>query len=263
MPAREGWTGWDTYAPFYDWENARTLGRRDVPFWRDVARRSKGRVLELGCGTGRISLPLARAGVTVVGIDRSGPMLERAAKRLSLLRKRTGGRRNSRLTLVRGDIRLLPFERGSFATVLAPYGVLQSLVREKDLKATLAAVADVLAPGGLLGVDLVPDVPNWREYANRVQLKGRAAGGTHLTLVESVKQDKRKHLTTFEQTYVERRGRHVERHTFHLSFRTLPIPAFTKRLERAGFIIEAALGDYRGGPWDERADVWIVLARRV
>ena len=34
------------------------------------------------------------------------------------------------------------------------------------------------------------------------------------------------------------------------------------RLERAGFTIDAVLGDYRGGPWDERADVWIVLARR-
>ena len=32
-PAHEGWHGWDDYAPFYDWENARTLGRRDVPFW--------------------------------------------------------------------------------------------------------------------------------------------------------------------------------------------------------------------------------------
>ena len=32
-PAAEGWHGWDDYAPFYDWENARTLGRRDVPFW--------------------------------------------------------------------------------------------------------------------------------------------------------------------------------------------------------------------------------------
>ena len=35
------------------------------------------------------------------------------------------------------------------------------------------------------------------------------------------------------------------------------------RLEKAGFRIEAVLGDYRGGPWDERADVWIMLARRL
>ncbi len=75
---REGWQGWDEYAPFYDWENAQTLGRRDVPFWRRVAIGAGGPVLELGCGTGRVSLPLARAGVNLVGVDRSAPMLARA-----------------------------------------------------------------------------------------------------------------------------------------------------------------------------------------
>ena len=79
---REGWQGWDEYAPFYDWENAQTLGRRDVPFWRRVASGAGGPVLELGCGTGRVSLPLARAGVELVGIDRSAPMLDRASRQL-------------------------------------------------------------------------------------------------------------------------------------------------------------------------------------
>ena len=83
-PVRQGWEGWDDYAPFYDWENARTLGRRDVAFWQRAAKDAKGRVLELGCGTGRISLPLARAGIRVVGIDRSEPMLGRAAHRRSV-----------------------------------------------------------------------------------------------------------------------------------------------------------------------------------
>jgi len=66
----QGHEGWDDYAPFYDWENARTLGRRDVPFWRRFAHDARGHVLELGCGTGRVTLPLARAGIRIVGVDR-------------------------------------------------------------------------------------------------------------------------------------------------------------------------------------------------
>jgi SAM-dependent methyltransferase len=249
---REGWTGWDAYAPFYDWENARTLGRRDVPFWRRVAAGAQGRVLELGCGTGRVALPLTRAGVALVGIDRSAPMLDRAARR---------GR--GRLRLVRGDIRTLPFADGEFAMVLAPYGILQSLLRDRDLEDTLGSVARVLAPGGLFGIDLVPDVPNWREYRNRVQMRGRARNGAHLTLVESVRQDPRRRLTTFEQRYLERQGRRRREHRFELTFRTLTVPQMGTRLARAGFGVRAVLGDYRGRPWDARSDVWIIVAEKV
>jgi SAM-dependent methyltransferase len=262
MPTREGWKGWDEYAAFYDWENARTLGRRDVPFWRSVAKQARGPVLELGCGTGRISLPLARDGVPLVGIDRSSGMLAHARRRAAALAQKRGGRSGRRLPLVRGDIRELPFGAGEFQMVLAPYGILQSLLRDRDLRSTLASVARVLAPGGLFGIDLVPDVPNWREYTNKVQLKGRAAGGAHLTLIESVRQDRRRHLTTFTQTYLRRRGRAITEHAFDLTFRTLPVRSMTRKLVDAGFAIDALLGDYRGAPWDERAEVWIILARR-
>ena len=244
--AREGWQGWDEYAPFYDWENAQTLGRRDVPFWRRVAGAAKGPVLELGCGTGRVTRPLARAGIDIVGIDRSAPMLARAL---------------ASLRLVRGDIRALPFAARSFSMALAPYGILQSLTRPSDLTAALASVARVVEPGGTFGIDLVPDVPNWREYANKVQLRGRAAGAG-LTLVESVRHDRKRRLTTFEQRYIERRGGRTRNHCFELVFRTLTVPQMTRQIERAGFQVDAVLGDYRGRPWDDRADVWIIMARR-
>jgi ubiquinone/menaquinone biosynthesis C-methylase UbiE len=257
---REGWQGWDEYAPFYDWENARTLGRRDVPFWRRVALGAGAPVLELGCGTGRISLPLAKAGVELVGIDRSAEMLARLRSRV--MRPCFGAAARRRLRPVRGDIRSLPFGSATFPMVLAPYGILQSLLRDRDLTATLDAVARVLAPGGTFGVDLVPDVPNWREYSNSIQLRGKAAGGAHLTLVESVRQDRARRLTTFEQRYIVRRGRRTTEHPFELTFRTLTVRQMTGRLEKAGFAIETVLGDYQGRPWDARADVWIILAKK-
>ena len=255
----EGHEGWDDYAPFYDWENARTLGRRDVPFWRNLALQAGGRVLELGCGTGRISMPLGRAGVPLIGIDRSAPMLARALQRVRR------SRLHDRVQLVRGDIRHLPFgARPPFALVMAPYGMLQSLLRERDLAATLAAVHRVLRRGGAFGIELVADLPSWDEYRKRLSLKGWRGrrGGAHVTLVETVRQDRPRHLTIFDQEFTERRGRHRRTRRFALAFRTLSVPQMVRRLGKAGFEITAVLGDYRGGPWDSRAEVWIILARR-
>ena len=56
----KGHEGWDDYAAFYDWENAQTVGRRDICFWRRIAASVDGPVLELGCGTGRVAIPVAK-----------------------------------------------------------------------------------------------------------------------------------------------------------------------------------------------------------
>lgn len=253
----EGWHGWDEYAKFYDWENARTAGRRDVPFWERFVRQHGGRVLELGAGTGRVTVPLARAGAAIVGVDRSAPMLAYARRRLRRLRRAHAA------SLVRGDIRHLPHPDASFDVVLAPYGILQSLLSDRDLSATLASAARVLRPGGWLGLELVPDVPNWREYRRRVSMTGtRGRSGPQVTLVESVRQDRDRRLTVFDHEYVEGWGRQRRVHAFSVTFRTLPLKTMSRRVERAGFEVEAVLGGYDGRPWDDRAEAWIVLARQ-
>jgi ubiquinone/menaquinone biosynthesis C-methylase UbiE len=259
----QGHEGWDEYAPFYDWENAQTLGKRDVPFWRRLALGSLDqwpvrdrRVLELGCGTGRVTFPLAREGVPIVGIDRSAEMLQRAVARKRRLRKR------QKIELVRADIRHLPFPEGGFPLVIAPYGILQSLLRERDLAATLEAVHGVLAPSGLFGLELVADLPAWREYSNRVTLRGRRANGARITLTETVRQDRKRKLTLFDQVYEERHGGKTSSRHFTLTFRTLTVHQMATRLQKTGFEAVTLLGDYQGGPWDMRAEAWIVLAQK-
>ncbi|HUQ86035.1 MAG TPA: class I SAM-dependent methyltransferase [Vicinamibacterales bacterium] len=261
----KGHEGWDDYAAYYDWENAQTVGRRDIAFWSDFALRAssgqagrrRGRVLELGCGTGRVAIPLAKAGATVVGIDRSASMLDRG--RIKVRRAGVG----SRVQLIRGDIRHLPFPDRSFPLVMAPYGILQSLLDEKLLAATLKDVRRVLTRGGTFGMELVADLPAWEEYSNRVTFRSqRGPHGKPIKLIESVVQDRHKHITRFEQQFVEGAGRHVTRNKFSLAFRTLTVPQMIQRLEKSGMVVSALLGDYQGGPWDLRAEVWIILARR-
>ena len=253
-----GWQGWDAYAPFYDWENRRTIGRRDVRFWTDLARRANGTVLELGCGTGRLSVSVARVAPRFVGIDRSEPMLR-------ILRGRI---RRARLTdkaaIVRGDIRALPFRgRWRCRLVMAPYGMLQSLLSDEDLAQTFESVAGVLARGGTFGIDLVPELPRWREYRRRVGLRGPMSGGRRVTLIESVRQVREHGLTVFDQEFVEWRGRSRTVHRFSLAFRTITVRQMTGRLERAGFRVDAVLGDYAGEEWSPDADVWVIVARRI
>jgi SAM-dependent methyltransferase len=253
----EGWRGWDDYARFYDWENHQTMGRRDVRFWQRLGARTAGPVLELGCGTGRVAVPVARAGARVVGIDRSASMLDRARKRLR--RAKLDGS----LQLVRGDVRSLPFPDATFGLVAAPYGILQSLLDDATLDAALASAFSVLRTGGILGVDLVSDLISWAEYDRRVKLRGRAGRGeTWITLIESVRQDRARGLTMFDQEFVERRGQVSRSHRFSLAFRTVSVEEMSARLERHGFRVSAVLGDYEGGPWDSRADVWLILAAR-
>jgi ubiquinone/menaquinone biosynthesis C-methylase UbiE len=163
---------------------------------------------------------------------------------------------------VRGDIRRLPFPDRTFPLVIAPYGILQSLLRERDLSEALRAVARVLSSGGLFGLELVADLPAWREYSRRVSLRGVRGGGARVTLIESVRQDRKRKLTLFDQEFVERQGREVRRRHFSLAFRTVTVPQMARRLEKAGFEVTALLGDYDGGPWDLRAEAWIVLASR-
>ena len=268
----DGSQGWDEYARYYDWENARTMGTRDVAFWRRMASGASGPVIELGCGTGRVLLKTSgvvsaeeRGGKRhprSVGIDRSAPMLDIARRRARKLRSA------ARPVLIRADIRALPIAAGSAGLVIAPYGILQSLVRDVDLAAALAESARVLRSGGRFVVDLVPDLPRWTPYRGRVRMRGSKRAGTTVTLVESVRQDRRRGLTIFDETFLERpvrtNGRRVKPVTrrFSLTFRTLPIAETRRRFVRAGFTIDAIFGGYRGQKWTARSETWLIVARK-
>jgi SAM-dependent methyltransferase len=234
------------------------MARRDVPFWKRVAAAAGGPTLELGCGTGRVLMPLARAGTAVVGIDLSERMLARARARI----KRARLARLARL--VRGDIRHLPFPEDHFAVVMAPYGMLQSLTSDADLRATLRAVARSLRPGGRFVMELVADLPAWQEYSEVTKLRGwRAGRKAHVSLVESVRQDRRRGLTLFEQTFVETRGREKRTQRFTLAFRTLSVAQMARRLTRAGLQVTARLGSYDGDQWTKGSDTWILVAEKL
>jgi SAM-dependent methyltransferase len=139
----------------YDYEYRRR--RADVTFYRELARRrlgGPGRILELGAGSGRVTIPLARDGHTVVAIDRSAPMLDRLRTRVAVLPPAVG----RRVTILDGDLRA--FEApGRFPLAIAAFNVLEHLYTRGEIDACLRCVAAHLEPGGVFAFDVqLPDL---------------------------------------------------------------------------------------------------------
>ncbi len=144
-------------AELYD-DNPICRARRDVTFYVDLARESGGPVLEMGCGTGRVLLPVARAldgpDGRVTGLDLSGSMLARLHAKL----EREPGRIRSRVRIVQGSMN--GFDLGeSFALAIAPFRGFQHLVKVEDQLACLHSVYRHLRPGGRLVLDLFQTDP--------------------------------------------------------------------------------------------------------
>lgn len=126
--------------------------RGDVAYYVRLGTAARGPVLEYGVGTGRIAVELARAGVSVTGVDLSTPMLDRLRARL--LGEPRGVQ--TRIKIVRGDMRTVRL-RSRFPLVIAPFNTLQHLYDRADMEQFLARVRAHLAPGGEFVFDvLVP-----------------------------------------------------------------------------------------------------------
>jgi len=128
--------------------------RHDVRRYVELAVASGGPVLECGIGNGRVALPIARAGIAVVGFDRSRPMLEDLARRLARAPRVV----RERVRAVRADLRR--FHLGArFPLVIAPFNTVLHLYDHADFAAFLARVREHLAPGGELAFDWSLPVP--------------------------------------------------------------------------------------------------------
>ena len=140
-------------AALYDHEYRRR--RADVTFYRELAnQRRADKVLELGAGTGRVTIPLARDGHRVVAVDQSKAMLGKLRQRVAALPKAAA----DRIRVVEGDLR--DFEvGGKFPLVIAAFNVLEHLYTRSELDACLQRVAAHLAPGGAFAFDVqLPDL---------------------------------------------------------------------------------------------------------
>ena len=136
-------------ADYYDESPLVRERTQDVTFYLEAAHDLGDPILELGCGTGRITMALARSGKRVTGLDLSGKMLEHAAKKQAGLR----AEERQRVQLVRGDMTRFALAE-QFRLVIIPFRPFQHLLEVRQQTDCLDCVRRHLARGGRLILDV-------------------------------------------------------------------------------------------------------------
>ena len=116
----------------------------DIPFYLDYASEQNGDVLELACGTGRVSLELAKAGYNITGLDLSEQMLEIFRQKLDIAAPEV----RQCVTLTHGNMASFQLDR-KFSLIIAPFRAFQALTVDEDIKGCLRCVKEHLRDGGL------------------------------------------------------------------------------------------------------------------
>jgi SAM-dependent methyltransferase len=241
------------HARYYDGTYAALRGR-DADFYLQLARETGGPVLELGCGTGRALLPIARAGFACVGLDCSPAMLDvlRAKKPLPNLRL---------VTATMQDFDLRP-ER--FALVFSAFRPLQHLYSVDDQLACLACVRRVLALDGRFAFDVfVPDLARIaRDEEPEYEEDRFREGGDEIVRFTSIRRDRATQINDVTIRLERRRdgvpvGEEFERFRMRWYHRY----ELEHLLARAGFEIAALYGGFDRRPYDHASDDAVIVAR--
>lgn len=234
----------------YDAQHETIPGGDDVSFFRGLAERAGGPVLELGCGTGRVATPLAEAGFEVVGLDRSAPMLAVAAERRRVLPVVV----RRRLRFVEGDMTDFRLAR-RFALAFAAFRVFMALPDEQSQRSALFAIRRHLRPGGLLALDIFDPrldllTPEPQAQTERREFRHPTTGNTVVASVLSRVNDPVAQRFTQRWRFAEESpdGTQVREEFEELTLRWTYRYEMRHLLELSGFEPIAEYSDYGGTP---------------
>ncbi len=220
-------------------------------------------VLEIGCGSGRITLPLLRRGIPVVGVDLSLPMLGRCAERLAW----AGRRAKAPAHLARADMRALPLATSRFERIVCPFNTFMHLYHPPDISACLREVRRLLAPGtgrflfDVLNPDLRWLTRNPRKRWARTPFKHPVSGQRYVYTTNHLYDARRQicfitlYYDCLDDPARSQRVLVAHRHFFPQELRAL--------LRHHGFEVTREWGDFEGGPFEGDSIQQILECRRV
>lgn len=224
--------------------------RQDVEFYVQIARETKGPVLELGCGTGRVLIPTAKAGIEITGLDYSSRMLEVLKVKLQAEPAEV----QKRVELIQGDIRNFDLGR-KFNLVTIPFRPFQHLLTVEDELACLRCIHRHLFDEGKLVFDIFnpsltrltddkylqeteEEPPFTMPDGRKVVRKNRVISRDLFNQIQDIE------LIYYVTYQDERKERLVDRFQMRYLFRY----EVEHLLARTGFIVEAAYADFDKSP---------------
>lgn len=227
----------------YDIDNRDNLSS-DIPFYIDYATQQDGEILELGCGTGRVAIALAKAGHRITALDLSKEMLD-------VFRTKIDSQVNlkNKITLVHGSMADFNFNH-KFSMIIAPFRAFQALVKDDDIEISLRCIHSHLTANGIFIINMFnpytimdenwcyPETVQWERFDDKT--------GNHVIKkhwgdkIDTVNQIIYPHYA-YEVT--ENNGvksRYIE----DLSLKYYYENQIAERLEKAGFTIKEKFGWY-------------------
>jgi len=252
----------ESLAWHYDHDYAALRKVDDVPFYMRHARESGGPCLEVGCGTGRVMLPIARAGQEITGADPSATM--RAALREKLAQE--PAEVSARVRVVDGRFDALGVH-GPFALVTSPFRAFMHVPDADGQRAAFREMTRVLAPGGRLVLDLFDfDAELGARFREPRHDTTYVMGGRTVERWSSSRYDPESRLlaVTFKwiQTAEEGGGAASKTQQADFTMRCTSAAELEALVAHAGLEIEALDADFAGTPYDPAHPGDIVLIAR-
>ena len=244
-------------AALYDAVHDGTPG--DVEHYLRLARGASS-VLELGCGSGRVLVPLAAAGLDATGIELDAGMIEAARARAAS--------ENVRVTLIEEDMASFQLEdaRARYDRVIVPFSGLYCLLTPERLASCLRAARAHLAPGGLFAFDAYVadefhEETRPEDYPDDLlePVAEIEHAGETLRVLEKSRWDRERQRVDATYVYVAADG--SVRHVYTIGHRYLLRPEVEPTLARAGLSLVSLHGDFAGGPYDPSGGSLVVVAR--
>jgi len=250
---------YDAYSVYYDLLYADK--HEDVPFYRDMAKETGGPVLELACGTGRILLPLAHAGIEVTGLDLSQAMLDKLQTKLD----KEPSEVQSRVTLKYADMRDYRFSH-KFKLVFCAFNSFLHLLTTDDQLACLRSVREYLADDGRLVLNIF--APDHSRLTGRTETMTRVEPdpetGRDMVVTNTTRRDPASQAMQAYQ-YVDRIADDgtVRRYPASFTLCWIHHREMHLLLRCAGYEVVNVYGGYDKRPYDYVSGIQLFVAKKV